>query len=88
MGHAKPQPVGELFETGTEPEFFITDTRLEDAGGGNVRIFCYARRKLNELHLLYTVVVPAESLVAMARKAMHAASDSHNLRIWEADTEH
>lgn len=84
MANRAPKPEREYFELGGEPEFFITDTRIEQAGGGNLRLYCY-RQQRSELHLVYTTVIPAASLASLARIAMQAASEAHNLAMWEAD---
>ena len=88
MGSSKPEPEWEYFETGSEPEFFVTHTKIEPAEGGNLRVFCYVKRHTNRLHLLYTVIVPPADLATMARKSLSAASDAHNLAMWKDFTEH
>lgn len=85
MASAKPQQDREFFETGREPEYFCTFTKIEPAGHGNTRIFCYAEKHPGEFHLVYTVVIPAESLAGMGRRAMEASADIHNLSQWTED---
>lgn len=90
MATAKlPAQNREFIETGREPEYFCTFTRTEPAGNGNVRIFCYAERHKDQFHLLYTVIVPAQALAGMGRRAMEASSEAHNLATWDPEvTEH
>lgn len=76
-----------VFETGAEPEYFITHMRTELAGNGNVRVFAYALRRKTELHLLYTVIIPGEALTVMGRQCLQAGPEAHNLSMWNADTE-
>jgi len=79
------------FETGSEPEVFITEIKLEDAGGNNIRVFAYHTRHGNERHLVFTVIVPIGNLATMGRQALRAAVDVFNGRMWATaieDTEH
>ncbi len=71
-------------ETGMEPEFFMTHSRTEDAGNGNVRIFCYCERRRGQFILLYTVVVPAVKLAGIARRGLGAS----NLAFENLETAH
>ena len=87
MATSKPGPIREASETGLEPEYFVTETRMELAGGGNIRVYCYAERH-GKLQLLYTAIVPAPLLTIMGRKAMQAGAEAHNLEMWEADIAH
>ncbi len=85
MGSAKIGSTNfEYVETGNEPEYFITHTRAERAGGGNLRIYGYNQRG-NELRLVYTVIVPATALEHIARRGLHAATEEANLDIWGGD---
>jgi hypothetical protein len=67
----------EYFETGGEPEYFVTHTRTEQASEGNVRIFHYAKRGERNLHLLFTTIVPIKELVGFARLELAAATGHH-----------
>lgn len=84
MASSHPVPSREYLETGGEPEFFITNTRFEDAGGGNVRVFAYSLRN-GKLHCQFTVVVPAPELATMGRQALMVASEAHNVSQWTDD---
>ena len=84
MATSQPPKMREAVESGLEPEFFVTETRMEPAGGGNIRVYCYAERH-GVLQLLYTAVVPAPLLAVMGRQAMQAGADAHNLEMWEGD---
>jgi hypothetical protein len=75
-------------ETGREPEYYITETKYETIGNGNVRRYAYVLRN-NELHLVHTEIIPADALILMGRKAMQIGSDAFNLDQWDQDrTEH
>lgn len=87
MASTKPAAERQYVETGGEPEYFCTHTRAETAGNGNVRVFCYAEKRRNEFHLLYTVVIPSRSLAEIARRGLAASADAHNLAEWESDGE-
>ena len=84
----QPEPNWEYFETGSEPEFFVTHTKIESAGGGNLRIFCYVERHKGQLHLLYTAIVPPKALAMMARTSMSAAAEAHNQAMFSGASEH
>lgn len=82
MGFSRqPEPTWEYFETGSEPEYFVTHTRLEVVQGGNIRIYCYVKRH-DRMHLLYTAIVPPSDLAEMARKSMQVAAEAHNSSLW------
>jgi hypothetical protein len=83
MASGKPQPSREFFETGSEPEFFVTFHKWEPAGGGNVRCFAYAERRPGQFHLLYTTIMPMADMGQSARRALHAIADAHNIAQWE-----
>lgn len=74
----------EFIETGTEPEYFVTATRFEPAGNGNIRIYCYSSRG-RYLRLLYTTVMSAQDMARTSRDAGQAAAIAHNLKLWEDD---
>jgi hypothetical protein len=71
----------QYIETGREPEYFVTHVRTEPADGDNIRVMAYAKRHTNELHLLYTAIVPPACLAIIGRQCLHAASAGHNLII-------
>ena len=73
----------QYFETGSEPEYFVTHTRVEAASAGNVRVFCYAERRKGEFHLLYSVVIPNKEMAEIARRGLMAAVDAHNVALWD-----
>ena len=80
---AVPNTKLEMLETGTEPEFFVTDVVAgESLPGGNVRMYCCARKR-DKLILLYTVVVPIENLAVMARQSAQIAAEAHNIALWD-----
>jgi hypothetical protein len=68
-------------ETGTEPEYFITDARFELVDPHHIRVYAYCRRR-DELHLAYTVVVQTGGLMRMGRQALHACSPGQNMLEW------
>lgn len=82
---AKPELVREYFETGTEPEFFVTEIRLEDAGAGNVRVFAYNLKHQRDAHLLFTVIVPIQDIIKMGRQAMDAGTGAFNALMLSPD---
>lgn len=85
MGSSKPNVAREYTETGTEPEFVVSDIQIEDAGAGNVRVYAYASRHGTHFPLQFTAFISAVDLMKMARKAMHAAAEAHNVAMWETD---
>lgn len=88
MGSSKPAAEFDIIDAGNCPEFFATHTRMEPAGGGNIRVYVYNLRRGTELHLVYTVVVPAASLAVMARQASMASADAHNIEMFEGEFRH
>ncbi len=74
MGSANPAMEPVYLETGLEPEFFFTHSRTEDAGNGNVRVFCYVEKRKGQFVLLYTAVIPAVRLATIARRGMSAST--------------
>lgn len=57
----------EIYESGTEPEHFVTHLpKHERAGIGSVRLYLAVERH-GELHLKSTAVIPASALRTMAR---------------------
>ncbi len=85
----QPKPNREFFETGREPEYFVTFTKTEPAGNGNVRVFCYSERHPGEFHLLYTAICPAAKLAVMGRRAIAASTEEIDIAQWRDDpTEH
>lgn len=70
----------EYIETGTEPEFYITELRTEAAGGGNIRILAYNLRH-GALYLVYTAIMPAAAAPNCARQVLAA---SHNETTWRS----
>lgn len=85
MASSRQQPKPQYFEIGGEPEFIINDLKMESAGGGNIRIYCYALRH-GEYRLQFSVVATPAELADMARKVMHGAADAHNIQMWEDDS--
>jgi hypothetical protein len=65
--------MADLIETGNEPEYFVTAIRTEPAGGGNTRLYAYNVRHGNELHLLFTAVIPGAPLAVMGSQLREAA---------------
>ena len=60
------------------PEFFVTSIgKVEPAGGGCVRIY-YCIERGNNLIPQYTAVIPALSLLAVAKVAERAALEAFN----------
>lgn len=89
MGSEDPVPARQFIETGTEPEYFVTKIRTEDAGGGNVRVMCYNLRHNKDYVLLFTAICPSDALITMGKQAMQAGAEAHNLAMWgELKTEH
>lgn len=84
MAFSKPKPVREYIETGSEPEYYVMETRYEAIGNGNVRRYAYVLRN-NEFHLIHTEIIPAEALIEMGRKAMQISAEAHNILMWEDD---
>lgn len=70
----------ELHETGSEPEFFVTDiARVELAGAGSIRLYVASERH-GTYRLEYTVVIPMDKLAVMAQQSMEIVAVSHNTR--------
>lgn len=88
-GSSKPQPEREYVETGGEPGYFVSEIRTETVGG-NITVYAYQLRHGKDLHLLFTATVSAKDLATMARQAMEAAADAHNVEEWKlgGDTSH
>ena len=70
----------ELYQTGTEPEFFITKiAKVEIVSGGSLRIYCASERQA--MHRLeYTVIVPTEMMAPMMQQLMYALANCERLR--------
>lgn len=80
-----PQPTKfEYVELGNEPEYYVTETRYEVVGNGNVRRYAYVLRN-RELHLIHTEIIPAEALILMGRKAMMIGEESFNEAMFSED---
>lgn len=73
-------PESELYQTGTEPEFFITRiAKIEIVSGGSLRIYCASEREATH-RLEYTVIVPVELMAPMMVQMMHALANCERLR--------
>jgi hypothetical protein len=59
------------------PEFFVTDIKTEIIGA-NVRLFAGSRRG-NHVHWLYSVVLPAESLILIGQQCLAAGEEAFNI---------
>ena len=86
MGSVVARPDREFHENGSEPEFFVSYTRVEAAAPGLVRIFCYAERRKGQFHLVYTALVPSAALAIIGRKSVEVSTEARNLETWETDT--
>lgn len=72
----------EFYQTGTEPEFFVTHVvKAEAAAEGCLRLY-FAQRRGDVSILLYTVVVAVSDLAQIARTNLHNAADAHNIMAW------
>lgn len=60
------------------PEYFVTDV-VTEIDGTNVRIVCGARRG-GQVHWLYSMVMPAEKLIASSKNCRDAAMEAFNLQ--------
>lgn len=74
-----------LFETGTEPEYFVTHiAKIEQASDGCLRLYLASERgRDHQLRLEFTAVVAVARLAVMAREALAFAADSHNVLMWQ-----
>jgi hypothetical protein len=70
----------EIFETGGEPEFFVTDATYEFIDREHVMVRCF-RRQRGALRLQFTCIVPTTNLSIIARQAAQASAEAHT--IWE-----
>lgn len=60
------------------PEYFISDIRIETAGGGCIRVFgCIERRGV--LIPRYSAVIAPTKAAMIARRTFQALADHHNL---------
>lgn len=74
---------GDLYETGTEPEFFVQKiAKAEPVNDGMVRVYLSTMRQ-NHLRLEYTVLVTITDLAEMGRECLRIAAEGHNLLLWE-----
>jgi hypothetical protein len=63
----------DVFETGNEPDYYITDIlRMEPAGEHDIRIYLASRRN-NVLRLEYSAVVSRDALRPMAQQLIEMA---------------
>lgn len=63
----------DVFDTFVVPEFFISEVgKVEDAGGGCVRVYNCIRRG-GELVPVFTVIIPSASLVCAGETVRDAA---------------
>lgn len=73
-----------VYETGTEPEYFVNVIRVKRASGNNFRVYAYAERD-DLLHLLYTAVVPICALSRFGRQCSAATDGSRDVMLWIED---
>ena len=66
-----------LDATGVQEFFYTTIGKTEPAGGGCVRVYCCVERE-GVLVPVFTVVMPAMSLVIAAKVAQEAGIDAFN----------
>lgn len=72
MAYRDTEPAVDTFGA---PEYFITDiSKIEDAGGNCVRLYCGIRRG-NATLTQYTVVMPALMFIAEAHRAVVQAQE-------------
>ena len=70
----------DLYQTGTEPEFFITTiAKIETVAGNAVRFYCASERGIIR-RLEYTVVIPTDLILPMTVQTMRAMTDCERLR--------
>lgn len=74
MGRSVGEP--KIIEFGNEPEYFVKKIRIENDGGGNVRVYAYKVSHGNEWHLLYTAIIPETELTEMGRQCLAASDDT------------
>lgn len=73
----------ELIETGTEPEFFITDIcKAEMVSKDTVRIYACSKRG-NVMRLEYTAVMSLADLMANCQRCLSMARDGDVLTFGE-----
>jgi hypothetical protein len=85
MASEAPDVPLEIEETGSEPEYVVTDLiRAEPAMNGCVRLY-YGQRRGNRIKLEYTVVVAIVDLVKIARSNLGHVADAHNLSLWGSE---
>jgi hypothetical protein len=69
----------EIYESGAEPEFFITHFgRVEVLPGGCVRIYCCSQRDPAHLRVEFSAIVPVDRLIVMANDALRIAAEESN----------
>ncbi len=79
MGQFKELEPVDLIETGTEPEFFVTEILKADyLPDGNIRFYVGSRRGKNVVRLEFCVVTSVAAVSGMARKAIQLAAEAHN----------
>lgn len=73
---------GELYETGTEPEFFACRiAKAEPVTTDMVRLYIASRRH-NHLKLEYTLLIPLTDLAEAGRECLRIAGEAHNALMW------
>lgn len=82
----KPQPERELFETGGEPSYHISEIKIEITDDGSVLVYAYQLRHGTQLHLQFIASVSAAHLAVMARQALQASADAHNQQLFDDPT--
>lgn len=76
----------ELYQTGVEPEYFVTEiAKFETACGGAMRLYCASARE-GSTRLEYTVVIPMEVLARMARQLVEAVAEARNDAVMQGQT--
>jgi len=89
MGAVKEAIEREVYETGGEPEYPIRDLwKWEDAGDGQMRVFCVSKRGAYDKSE-YTVVCTPRTLAQLCRKGLMFADEAEKTLMFRAAlTEH
>jgi hypothetical protein len=75
----KRRALPELIETGTEPEFYITDIcKAEMVSKDTVRLYCCSKRG-NVMRLEYTVILALADLLHTCQKCLTMAREGDTL---------